>query len=46
MKSGFAVVECGEDQALEIASIFSDYCTETEILKDFNNIDRFVAVFI
>lgn len=46
MKSGFAVVECGEDQALKIASIFSDYCTETEILKDFNNIDRFVAVFI
>lgn len=46
MKSGFAVVECGEDQAMKIASIFSDFCTETEILKDFNHIDRFVAAFI
>ena len=46
MKSGFAVVECGEDQAMKIASIFSDYCTETEIIKDFNHIDRFVAAFI
>lgn len=46
MKSGFAVVECDEDQAMEIASIFSDYCAETEIIKDFNNIDRFVAAFV
>ncbi|MGN1443634.1 MAG: peptide chain release factor N(5)-glutamine methyltransferase [Acutalibacteraceae bacterium] len=45
MKSGFAVVECGEEQALKIGSIFSGYCTETEIIKDFNHIDRFVAAF-
>lgn len=46
MKSGFVLVECGEDQALTVASIFSDFCNETEIIKDFNHIDRFVAAFI
>lgn len=46
MKSGFVAVECGEDQAMKIASLFSGYAKETEIIKDFNHIDRIVAAFI
>lgn len=40
---GFFAVECGEDQAFRIASLFEKHCDEIKILKDFNNIDRFVA---
>ena len=46
MKNGFAAVECGENQAAQIVSIFSDYAKEIEIIKDFNQIDRIVAAQI
>lgn len=44
-KGGFMVVECGEEQAVEIASMFSENASETDIIKDFNGIDRMVSAF-
>ena len=46
MKKGFAAVECGENQASYIGSLFEKHSSETEIIKDFNDIDRIVAAFI
>lgn len=39
---GFVALECGEEQAEYICSLFDESEFETEIIKDFNNIDRFV----
>lgn len=44
-KGGFMVVECGEEQAVEIASMFTKNAAETDIIKDFNGIDRMVSAF-
>lgn len=43
--AGFMAVECGENQAREIAGMFSDNSTFCEIVKDFNSIERIVAAF-
>ncbi|MCM1544902.1 MAG: peptide chain release factor N(5)-glutamine methyltransferase, partial [Ruminococcus sp.] len=40
--NGFIAIECGEEQAQQIGSIFSSLCNEIEIIKDFNGYDRFV----
>lgn len=45
MKGGFVAVECGENQAYEIETLFSLVASETEIIKDFNGIDRMVAAY-
>lgn len=42
---GFAVVECGENQAKEISDMFLQKTGKTEIIKDFNQIERFVAAY-
>ena len=42
-ENGFIAVECGEEQALCIASLFEKQCGEIQILKDFNDIERFVV---
>lgn len=39
---GFIAVECGEEQAQSVASLFSKHSSEITVLKDFNGIDRFV----
>lgn len=44
-QGGFMAVECGEEQAGVISDMFLKNSTETQIIKDFNNIDRFVAAF-
>lgn len=44
-KGGFIAVECGEKQAGEISSMFLENSDETEIIRDFNHIERFVAAF-
>ena len=41
-EGGFIAVECGENQAVKIASMFSKHSKETEIIKDFNNTERMV----
>lgn len=41
-KGGFMAVECGENQAEKIASMFEKHSAEINILKDFNGVDRFV----
>lgn len=40
--NGILAVECGEEQAKEVAKMFSKNCSEVSIIKDFNGIDRFV----
>lgn len=42
-ENGFIAVECGEEQASDISSMFSRHCAETEILNDFADIERFVV---
>lgn len=42
-ENGFIAVECGEEQASDIASMFSRHFVETEILNDFADIERFVV---
>lgn len=44
-KGGFMAVECGEEQAGVISDMFLKNSTETQIIKDFNNTDRFVAAY-
>lgn len=39
---GFIAVECGDEQASDVASMFSEYADDISIIKDFNGIDRFV----
>lgn len=41
-KNGILAVECGEEQAQEIAKMFSNHSNKISIIKDFNGIDRFV----
>ncbi|MCM1363900.1 MAG: peptide chain release factor N(5)-glutamine methyltransferase [Faecalibacterium sp.] len=45
IQDGFIAVECGEEQAQTVGSLFSDACEKIEIIKDFNGFDRFVAGF-
>lgn len=42
---GFMAVECGEEQAEDISDIFLKNSAKTQIIKDFNNTDRFVAAY-
>jgi len=42
MKSGFIVVECGENQAQQVGELFLENGNEIEIINDFNGIERFV----
>ncbi len=42
---GFIAVECGEEQAEEISRMFENYCSETEILNDYSDIQRIVVGF-
>ena len=39
---GFMAFECGEDQAVDICKLFSDINFDSEIVKDYNNIQRIV----
>jgi len=39
---GFVAVECGEDQAKDIISLFSPYCSNAYSVCDFNSIERIV----
>ncbi|MCR4593987.1 MAG: peptide chain release factor N(5)-glutamine methyltransferase [Clostridiales bacterium] len=43
IKDGYMAFECAEDQADGILEIFNGKYTDSEILKDLNNIDRIVA---
>ncbi len=36
-------VECGEGQANEIKALFSDICADTDVITDFNGIERVVT---
>ncbi len=40
---GAIAVECGEGQAESIKEMFSNYCDKTELLTDFNDIERIVV---
>lgn len=42
IKDGFIAVECGEEQAQNIASMFALNSKETEIVKDFSGTERVV----
>ena len=42
-KNGYMAMECGEDQSEFIVKLFSDKYTETNVIFDFNNIDRVVS---
>ena len=39
---GFLAVECGDEQAVSVAAMFSTHSDDISIIKDFNGIDRFV----
>lgn len=41
-EGGFIAVECGDEQADDVAAMFSEYSGDISIIKDFNGIDRFV----
>ena len=40
-ENGVLLLECGEDQATEIASLLTNF-SKVEIIKDYENIDRIV----
>ncbi len=44
-KGGVLLMECGEDQAKEIVKMFPD-CEYSVILRDFNNVERFVKIVV
>lgn len=44
-KGGILFLECGENQASDIAEMLSDY-TDVEIIKDLENIDRIVKAVL
>lgn len=44
-EGGFMAVECGEEQAPSVASMLLENAKETEIVKDFNGIERMVFAF-
>ena len=39
---GVMALECGEDQAQDIAALFKNNSMKYEIIKDYNNIERIV----
>lgn len=39
---GFIAVECGDEQADDVAALFASSADDISIIKDFNGIDRFV----
>ncbi len=41
-KDGFMAFECGEDQGNDISLLFSENGFDSEIIKDYNNLDRIV----
>lgn len=41
--NGFMAFECGEEQSETIINFFNDKCVESNIIFDFNNIDRIVT---
>ncbi len=43
-KESFAVFECGENQAGNLAEIFSDISTDTKIVNDLNDVQRVVSI--
>ncbi len=43
--SGAMFVECAEDQGDYIAELFSEYADETEIIYDFNGLQRIVTAY-
>lgn len=42
-KDGFMAFECGEDQGNDISCLFRENGFDSEIIKDYNNLDRIVA---
>ena len=42
-KNGFMAFECGEEQSKAIINIFNDKFVESNVIFDFNNIDRIVT---
>lgn len=44
-KDSAIMVECAEDQGDYIATLFSEYSDKTEVVYDFNNLQRFVLAF-
>lgn len=42
IKNGSIMIECGEDQAQDIKKMFATVCGETQIIEDYNNIQRIV----
>lgn len=42
-KDGFMALECGEDQAENIADMFNENKFDSEIIEDYNHIKRFVV---
>lgn len=43
--NGAMIVECAEDQGDYIAELFSEYADKTEIIYDFNGLQRIVAAY-
>lgn len=42
-KGGYVALECGEEQSVDIISLFSGEYSEKQVIYDFNNIDRIVT---
>lgn len=42
-KGGYVALECGEEQSVDIISLFSGKYSEKQVIYDFNNIDRIVT---
>ncbi len=45
MKDSAMFVECGEDQGDYISELFSEYCEKSEVIYDFNGLQRIVTAF-
>ena len=45
-RGGTLLLECAEDQSEQLLSLFSSVSSETETIKDFNNIDRIVKITV
>ena len=43
---GAVAIECGEGQAESIRTLFFDFCDKTELMTDFNDIERVVIGYI
>lgn len=45
-KGGMLLMECGDGQGKSVADLFSPSTAQTEVLFDFQNVDRFVQIIV